>query len=359
MHSKRFGVDKTAIETRFDAQRIAFGPIVFQATRLLKKTGLLSILEAQEAEGIGAERAAEKAGITVYAARVLLECGLSADLVELREDRYYPTNLGKFVQRDAMTDVNMEFVHEVCYRGMAHLEEALKLGTPAGLRELGNWKTVYEGLSQLPEAARHAWLRFDHFYSDAAFPAASRHVLEQKPRNLLDIGCNTGKWASLCLSRDPQLVVSLVDLPGQLNMAMKNLSEKGLAHRATPCPVDLLDPHAEMPTGFDAAWMSQFLVCFSEEEVRTILTRAKRSIRPSGRVWILDTFWDRQRFDPAAYCIINTSPYFTTIANGNSRMYRTDDILQIAKDVGLRLASMQDRLGIYHSLLELVPAEEA
>ena len=356
MHDKRFGTDKNALETRFDAQRIAFGPIVFQTTRLLKKTGLLAIVEAHEAEGISAANAAEKAGISIYAATVLLECGLSADLVALSSDKYIPTTLGKFVGRDMMTDVNMEFVHEVCYRGMAKLEEAITLGEPSGLAEFGNWSTVYEGLSQLPETAKQAWLRFDHFYSDAAFPAASRKVLDKNPKNLLDIGCNTGKWAALCLGRDPHLLVSLVDLPGQLEMAMKNLREKGVADRATPCPVNLLDPHAEMPTGFDAVWMSQFLVCFSEEEVRTILERAAKAVRNDGRVWILDTFWDRQRFDPAAYCIINTSPYFTTIANGNSRMYRAEDILDIARSVGLRLRSLQDRLGIYHSLMELVPA---
>lgn len=356
MQDKRFGSDKNALETRFDAQRIAFGPIVFQATRLLKKTGLLAAVVDHGDDGISAAEAAEKAGVSSYAATVLLECGLSADLVGLSKGKFIATTLGKFVLHDAMTDVNMQFVQEVCYLGMNRLEEALELGKPSGLRELGEWKTVYEGLAHLPEPTKNAWLRFDHFYSDAAFPAASRAVLDKNPQRLLDIGCNTGKWAALCLSRSPELLVSLLDLPGQLEMAMKNLREKGLADRATPCPVDLLDPNAEMPSGFDAVWMSQFLVCFSEEEVRTILARAARALRPGGRVWILDTFWDRQRFDPAAYCIINTSPYFTTIANGNSRMYRAEDILAIAHDVGLRLEGMQDRLGIYHSLLELVPA---
>jgi ubiquinone/menaquinone biosynthesis C-methylase UbiE len=356
VQDKRFGSDKNPLETRFDAQRIAFGPIVFQATRLLKKTGLLAAVVERGEEGTSAAEAAQKTGISAYAATVLLECGLAADLVGLAQGKFVATTLGKFVLHDAMTDVNMEFVHEVCYLGMNRLEEALELGKPSGLRELGEWKTVYEGLAHLPAQTKRAWLRFDHFYSDAAFPAASHAVLDKNPRNLLDIGCNTGKWAALVLSRAPELTVSLLDLPGQLEMAMANLREKGLADRATPCPVDLLDPNAEMPAGFDAVWMSQFLVCFSEDEVKTILARAARALRPGGRVWILDTFWDRQRFDPAAYCIINTSPYFTTIANGNSRMYRATDILAIANEVGLRLEGMQDRLGIYHSLLELVPA---
>lgn len=352
---KRFGHDKTGLETRYDAQRIAFAPIVFQATRLLRSTGLLEAVEDRGAEGMTAAEAATKTGLSSYAATVLLECGLSADLVAYDNGKFVITTLGAFIRRDEMTAVNMEFVHEVCYLGMHKLEDALKQGEPAGLRVFGEWKTVYEALAHLPENAKSAWLRFDHFYSDAAFPAASRIVLERQPQTLLDIGCNTGKWASLCLSRSPELRASLVDLPGQLEMAMQNLHEKGLGDRAVPCPVDVLDPHAELPSGFDAVWMSQFLVCFSEDEVRTILRRAGRAVRPGGRLWILDTFWDTQRFDAAAYCLINTSPYFTAIANGNSRMYRAEDILALAREEGLELQRTHERLGIYHSLLELAP----
>ncbi|MDC0747127.1 class I SAM-dependent methyltransferase [Polyangium sp. rjm3] len=328
---------------------------MFQATRLLRSTGLLEAVEDRGAEGMTAAEAATKTGLSIYAATVLLECGLSADLVAYDNGKFVITTLGAFIRRDEMTAVNMEFVHEVCYLGMHKLEDALRLGEPAGLRVFGEWKTVYEALAHLPENAKSAWLRFDHFYSDAAFPAASRIVLERQPQTMLDIGCNTGKWASLCLARSPELCATLVDLPGQLEMAMQNLREKGLGDRAVPCPVDVLDPHAELPSGFDAVWMSQFLVCFSEDEVRTILRRARRALRPGGRLWILDTFWDTQRFDAAAYCLINTSPYFTAIANGNSRMYRAEDILALAREEGLELQTTHERLGIYHSLLELAP----
>ncbi|WP_235880197.1 class I SAM-dependent methyltransferase [Polyangium aurulentum] len=355
MQDKRFGTDKSALDTRFDAQRIAFSPIVFQATRLLCKTGLLAAVETKGLDGATAEEAAETSGVSVYGARVLLECGLSADLVAWKNDRFTITKLGSFVLHDQMTAVNMAFVHDVCYLGMFRLEEAIKDGAPAGLEVFGQWKTVYEALSKLPEPVRESWLEFDHFYSDAAFPAALKAVLARSPRTLLDIGGNTGKWTLQCLTRSPELRVTLLDLPGQIEMAMKNLAARGLESRVTPCPLDVLDADAPFPGPFDAVWMSQFLVCFSEDQVLSILRRAARSVGPGGRVFILDTFWDRQRFDAAAYCIMNTSPYFTTIANGNSRMYRTEDILTLARKAGLVLDGQHDRLGIYHTLLELVP----
>lgn len=355
MDKKRFGNDKSSLETRFDAQRIAFSPVVFQATRLLLKTGLLDMVEKCGQEGMTVAAAAAKSGLTEYATTVLLECGLSADLFSLENDRFVITSLGDFIRRDQMTAINMDFMHEVCYLGLHTLDEALKRGEPSGLRVFGEWSTVYEALAHLPASAKEAWLRFDHFYSDAAFPAASRFVLDKNPQSLLDIGYNTGKWAMRCLSSSPDLRVTLMDLPGQIEMALANLRAKNLDSRAMPCPTDVLDFNSEFPGGFDAIWMSQFLVCFSEEQVKSILSRAARAAKPGGRIWILDTFWDRQRFDPASYCLINTSPYFTAIANGNSRMYRFDDIRSLAQSAGLELQNIHDNLGIYHSLVEFVP----
>lgn len=359
MQSKRFGSDKSGLEVRFDAQRIAFSPVVFQATRILRKTGLLEKIEDCGTTGMTAAEAAAKVGISEYAATVLLECGLSADLFSYEQDRFVITQLGAFIRRDEMTEINMDFIHEMCFLGLHSLEEALLSGKPAGLRVFGSWSTVYESLAHLPESAKQAWLRFDHFYSDAAFPAASRIVFDKKPRNLVDIGCNTGKWALRCLASSPDVHVALVDLPGQIEMALANIRAKNLDMRVTPHPTNVLDLQAEFPSGFDAVWMSQFLVCFSEEQVASILARAARAVNPGGRIWVLDTFWDRQRFDAAAYCLINTSPYFTAIANGNSRMYRFEDIVAMARGAGLELQNVHDNLGIYHSLVEFVPRTKA
>lgn len=55
---------------------------------------------------------------------------------------------------DEMAQVNMNFNQDVNYKGLFHLEEALLNGRPEGLKELGNWPTIYEGLSDLPGQAQ-------------------------------------------------------------------------------------------------------------------------------------------------------------------------------------------------------------
>jgi hypothetical protein len=97
--------------------------------------------------------------------------------------------------------------------------------------------------------------------------------------------------------------------------------------------------------------MSQFLDCFSEPEILSILQRASEIMRPESRLCIMETFWDRQRFEPAALCLTLTSLYFTVMANGNSKMYHSDDMVRLVEQAGLEVESIHDGLGQGHSIM--------
>ncbi|WP_341675749.1 class I SAM-dependent methyltransferase [Niveibacterium sp. SC-1] len=341
----------SAMQARYEAQRIAFSPVVFQCVRIAWKRGILAALAASGRKPLSTEVLAEQSKLSTYAAGVLLETSLSAGVVTREGDDWLLGKSGHWMVSDALTQINFDFVNDVCYLGLADLEESLVQGKPIGLRALGDWETIYQGLSILPEPARTSWFRFDHYYSDSAFPAALPHVMKLAPRRLMDIGANTGKWTRMCLERDPALQVTMLDLPIQLEVAQRNLAEAGLAERAIAHPIDLLDVSAAFPEGQDVVWMSQFLCCFSEEVIRSILARARACLAPGGRILVLDTFWDRQAHEIAAFCLVNTSPYFTALGSGVSKMYESGAFIEAARDVGLRLADVRDGLGIAHSLL--------
>jgi len=174
---------------------------------------------------------------------------------------------------------------------------------------------------------------------------------ETKPRTLLDIGGNTGKWSLRCAEHDKDVRITVVDLPEQVSVADQNVRDAGQSDRIDFFPVDLLDDASSLPENRDAAWMSQFLCCFSESQIVSILTRTRKALNPDGRVFILDTFWDHQRLEVSAYCLIMTSLYFTCLANGNSRMYDSKTMLRLIDQAGLELVSEHRDLGISHSLL--------
>lgn len=343
---------KTAYEAQSEAQRIAFAPMVFQACRILRNAGILELVRQSGAAGMTLNEVASKVDLPRYGTKVLLESGLGIGLFRLNDGRFTLTKLGYFILRDSMTRVNMDVVHDVCYRGMFDLEKSLKESNPAGLKTLGNWKTFYEGLSSLPSHVRESWLSFDHFYSDAAFPAALPLVFADRPKRLLDVGGNTGKWAVQCAGFDPNVHITIADLPQQLELARDEIRRCNLEGRIDFLPVDLLQESTPFPEGYDAIWMSQFLDCFSEKEVVSILRRAARTMSAGGTLYILELFWDRQPNETAAFCLQQTSLYFACIANGNSQMYHSADLLRCLDESGLRVIEDRDEVGLYHTLLK-------
>ncbi len=339
------------LAARFEAQKIAFGPVVFQCARTAWKSGLLAQIELADKTGATVAELATSCSLSVYAISVVLEATLSAGMVKRMDGRYTLTRVGDNILHDELTQINMDYIHDVCYEGLFLLEASLREEKPLGLKALGNWPTIYEGLSELPEPARTSWFNFDHHYSDSAFSEAIVHVFGPKPRRIMDIGANTGKWALRCLRQDPELRITLLDLPIQLARAKVTLEDAGLLERAALHPVDILDFNTPFPGNMDAVWLSQFLTCFSIDAIGHIFRRAAACLEPGGSVWVLDTFWDRQKYDIASYCLINTSPYFTVMASGNSKMYESTVIIACAESNGLRLGEMVDGLGVCHSLL--------
>src|SRR6185369_16435944 len=121
---------------------------------------------------------------------------------------------------------------------------------------LGDWKTFYEALSSLPPPARESWLAFDHYYSDQAFPAALPTVFADQPKRLLDVGGNTGRFALQCAKFDPNVRITILDLPQQIELARPIVHESGFGDRIDFIPIDVLDKSKPFPEGYDLIWMS-------------------------------------------------------------------------------------------------------
>lgn len=155
---------RTALEAKGLAQFIAFGPVVFQVARILRDKGILNLIEESGSEGITLDTLQKQVKLSRYGIRVLLESALGIGLVVENEKKYTLTRTGYFILHDPLTKVNMDFVQDICYKGLFALEKSIETGKPEGLKEFGDWPTIYEGLSQLPEKAKKSWFAFDHFF---------------------------------------------------------------------------------------------------------------------------------------------------------------------------------------------------
>lgn len=343
---------KSAFEAKEAAQWIAFGPVIFQVARVLRDKGILKLIEESGPTGLTNEEIAERAKLSNYGVRVLLESGLSLGLVLVNDKKYTLGKTGYFILHDSLTKTNMDFVHDVNYKGLFYLEESIETGKPAGLKEFGDWQTIYEGLSKLPSHVQKSWFNFDHYFSDDAFPLVLPMVYRNGVKNILDIGGNTGKWAIASSNYAPDIHITIMDLPGQLNVAKKRIEELGLGERVSFLPVNILDETVKFPKGFDVIWMSQFLDCFSEAEIVSILKRCYEALDENGQVIILEPYWDRQKFEVAAFCLQQTSIYFTALANGNSQMYSAEIFLKCIEQAGFDIDEQTDHIGLSQTLIK-------
>ena len=338
-------------EALLEAQKIAFAPILFQCARLLRDYGIFELIHKNKRTGLSIEEIVEKLDITTYAAQILCETGYSMGALDLRDEKYYITSVGYFLFSDEMTRVNMDFNHDVNYIGLYYLDEALKEQRPAGLHEtFSKEETIYPILSKLPKNVKKSWFGFDHFYSDATFGKLVEIMSKRGIKRLLDIGGNTGKWAIGLTSATTDTNVTILDHQGQIDVALVNAKKAGVEGRVDGVALDLLDHTIPFPTGVDAVWMSQFLDCFGPNDVINLIRRSGAALNENGRVYIVEPFWDKSN-KIGSFCLINTSPYFSALANGTSKMYRASEMEKFVQEAGLVVESQINNLGFNSTLM--------
>lgn len=315
--------------------------------------GVLELI-GKHRNGISLSDLQEKSNLSEYAIEIMVEAAETIDVIRKNEKGLYNiTKIGFYLLKDEMTRVNLNYMKYVCYKGADFMKESLVEGKPLGLKTLGDWPTLYEGLSQFPEPVKKAWFDFDHYYSDDAFPFALEIVFREKPLRLFDVGGNTGKWAIACCNYDENVKVTILDLQGQLDAAKENVTQQNLLDRIDFHRIDLLDPTQLIPEGADAIWMSQFLDCFSKEQILQILRNAYQAASENTWLYIMEPFFDNQRYEAAKYSLVATSLYFTFMANGNSKMYSVAVMKDLVEEAGFDVVEEFPLIGdSYHTILK-------
>lgn len=339
----------SAIEAQYEAQKIAFAPIVFQVVRSMRDLKILDILSKNK-NGLTYDELSNLSNISKYGIQVLCETALSVGVVYFKDEKIFLSKIGFFINSDKMTNANMNYNHFVNYQGLYYLDDAIKNEKAEGLKVFGEWDTIYPALSSLPEDAKNSWFTFDHLYSDSAFSSAIQKLEELNPKSILDIGGNTGKFASLFANKNPNIDITIMDLPQQIKLAKQTIYEKNISNVSTYEANILLD-ETVVPKGYDIYWMSQFLDCFKEDQIVFILEKIKKSMSEDSEICIMEPFWDMQSNETAAYCVINTSPYFTAMANGYSKMFKYTDFVEFIEKAGLKVIDTSHEIGLCQTII--------
>lgn len=334
------------------AHALAFAPFAFQAAVILRDRGILSMLDDAGDAGLTLSFIAGAVKLSDNAAHVLLEAGLGIGLLYQQEDRFFITRAGHVFRSNKTVRTNADFMRDVCLPGIAQLENSLAENRPAGLSALGNWETIFEGLCELPRTARDSWFAFNNHHSEAVFKDALPIIFKTNPKRILDIGGSTGRFALACLDQNNDVQVGIADIYIDAGHTEPGVQAAVRSGRIALHPMNILHA-ASLPEGYDTIWMSQFLPCFSEEQIAVILAKCHAVLPAGGRIYLAETFWDRQRYAAAAASLQMTSLYFVNIANGVSRLYQSRQVIDMLEAANFRVIAQHNHIGGVHTLMEL------
>ena len=143
---------------RSQAYALAMAPFLFQAARSAVELGLCDALRQASVGGKTATDLATELDIPQTSMDTLLDALLSGELVDCDEEGLWRlTTVGLAWCTDPHVQVEANFTQEVCWHGLSELPQSLAQAKPVGLKHLGPWSTIYEGLTALEPAAAKAW----------------------------------------------------------------------------------------------------------------------------------------------------------------------------------------------------------
>lgn len=124
-----------------------------------------------------------------------------------------------------------------------------------------------------------------------------RHLDLSEKRNLLDVGCGPGVYASMFAKAYPDLTVCCYDVAATLKTTRKYLAENGLTDR-----IDFKegDYHTDSSFGgsYEVIFMSHVLHQESDEECRKLILKAHEGLVPGGMLVVQAMFLNNDREGP-------------------------------------------------------------
>jgi len=158
-------------------------------------------------------------------------------------------------------------------------------------------------------------------------------------RTLLDVASGPGTFSRLLAERNPELRVTLLELPAVLEVSRELLNGLDVARRVEFVEANYhTDP---LPTPFDAVLYCGALHQETPDRASGLIDKLKGALAPGGRLFVLDLMLDPGRASPAPSALFALSMLLT---NADAHVYAIDEVSTLLTDAGLDVVSAQ-RLG--------------
>jgi predicted O-methyltransferase YrrM len=279
---------------------------------------------------------ARKLRVSRYGARVLL-LGLAAAGLVLRDARgtYRNSRIAqRLLVRSSPHNVlsAVTAYHELIYRPMFHLKEAVQSGVNVGLQVFpGRGNTLYQRLARRPRLERvfQDWLEV---VSARSNPVLAGVAQLKKVTHLLDVGGGNGTNAIALRMAFPQMKITVFDLPSVCKLARANIRRHGLENDIDLLPGDFFKDR--FPPGVDGILFGHILNIFGEDKNRELLRRSHEALAPGGIAICYNSMTEDDESGPPRSAM--SSLYFLTLASGEGIVYPWKDYQRWYRETGFR-----------------------
>jgi ubiquinone/menaquinone biosynthesis C-methylase UbiE len=192
-----------------------------------------------------------------------------------------------------------------------HLEEIVRTGRP----------TVSENVfMSRPEVGANI-LRVLHRMAMRNAPSIVKAVNLSGCRTLLDVGGGAGTFSIHFCKANPDLSVTLFDLPGSLPVAEKNVAEFGLSDRFRFIAGNFKTDPISGP--FDAIFLSDILHYQTFDENQALFEKLHGALAPGGLIVVKDMFVNDDPGNPGWNAIFSIH---LMVYTEKGRCFKVDDL---------------------------------
>lgn len=298
--------------------RILFGHAAFQYLNAACELGLLDLLAEQD--GLTAEEIRTSLGLAERANEILLLGCTSLGMVVKSEGRYHLSGVVKNLMDEGdwqRFKDTVAFEQYVVYEGQLDFTESLRENRNVGLRRVrGAGRDLYHRLSENPHMEQ-VFYRYMRSWSELA----NRHLVDQLDltgaTRLLDCGGGDAINAIALAKANPQLKITILEIPASGTIAEKKIAEAGLSDRISVVTGDMFqDP---FPAECDVVLFAHQLVIWTPEENTALMRKAYEALPKGGRLVVFNSMSNDEGDGPVVAAL--DSVYFASLPSEGGMIY--------------------------------------
>jgi SAM-dependent methyltransferase len=261
-------------------------------------------------------------GVRPEMLRPLLYALTAVGLLHVEEERFSNSSeASEFLIRGRSAYIGMRhYAYLRRWRSMLQVAETIRTGVPQGKLDYGN----------MSRDERESFYRGTY---DEAY-AVGRELVDKLNlsdcRTLVDLGGGSGGLAIALAQANPQLHVTVADLPTTTPIAERYIKEAGVEDRVEVLAENVVDN--PLPGAYDVAILRGLLIVLPPNDAQRAVANIAAAVEPGGAIYVMGWILDDSRVSPEEMAIYNLH-FINSVEHGS--LYTEREISTWLADAGI------------------------